>query len=150
MSSVENKSSNVVWIDLLNESVHTSDDVDIGDIDAVSKDFVVVKRGFVNIHFYYIPMKYVEGWDGSVVWLKVKENEVKEKYERDTIPDPYRFYVRDFPYYLTSAYPVVTILPPRYTRPIYQESSTNVHICPLCKEQLDDESKVTKHIDSTH
>jgi hypothetical protein len=44
------------WIDLINESVHTSDDVDIGDIDAVSRDFIVVKRGFVNIHYYYIPI----------------------------------------------------------------------------------------------
>jgi hypothetical protein len=35
------------WIDLINESSHTSDDVDIGDIDAVSRDFIVVKRGFV-------------------------------------------------------------------------------------------------------
>jgi hypothetical protein len=25
------------WIDLINESVHTSNDVDIGDIDAVSR-----------------------------------------------------------------------------------------------------------------
>ena len=43
------------WVDLINESVHTSDDIDIGDIDAVSRDFVVVKRGFMNIHYYYIP-----------------------------------------------------------------------------------------------
>jgi hypothetical protein len=39
------------WIDLINESVHTSNDVDIGDIDAVSRDFIVVKRGFVNVHY---------------------------------------------------------------------------------------------------
>ena len=32
------------WIDLINESVHTSNDVDIGDIDAVSRDCIVVKR----------------------------------------------------------------------------------------------------------
>ena len=43
------------WIDLINESVHTSDDIDIGDVDAVSRDFIVVKRGFVNVHYYYIP-----------------------------------------------------------------------------------------------
>jgi hypothetical protein len=43
------------WMDLINESVHTSDDIDIGDIMAVSWDFVVVKRGFVNVHYYYIP-----------------------------------------------------------------------------------------------
>jgi putative aminopeptidase FrvX len=39
------------WIDLLNESVHTSDDIDIGDIIAVSRDLVVVKRGFVNVQY---------------------------------------------------------------------------------------------------
>lgn len=32
------------WIDLINESVHTSDEVDIGHINAVSRDFIVVKR----------------------------------------------------------------------------------------------------------
>ena len=44
------------WVDLVNESVHMSDDIDIGDIDAVSHDFVVVKRGFMNVHYYYIPI----------------------------------------------------------------------------------------------
>jgi hypothetical protein len=30
------------WINLINESVHTDDDdVDIGDIDAVSRDFIL-------------------------------------------------------------------------------------------------------------
>ena len=72
------------WIDLINESVHTSDDVDIGDIDAVSRDFIVVKRGFVNIHYYYIPIGKVEGWDGHVLWLKVPEEYVKKNYERCT------------------------------------------------------------------
>jgi hypothetical protein len=32
------------WIDLINESVHTADDVDIGDIDADNIDFIVVKK----------------------------------------------------------------------------------------------------------
>jgi hypothetical protein len=57
----------ITWIDLINESVHTSDDVDIGDIDAVSRDFIVVKRGFLNVHYYYIPMGKAEGWDGNVL-----------------------------------------------------------------------------------
>ena len=36
------------WISLLNESVHTSDDVDIGDIYAISRNFVVVMRGIIK------------------------------------------------------------------------------------------------------
>src|SRR5947208_15645726 len=86
------------WIELINESVHTSDDIDVGDIDAVSRDFVVVKRGFVNVHYYHIPMSKVEGWDGHVLWLKVAESEVKGNYERDKIPDPFRYYIKGYPY----------------------------------------------------
>ena len=44
------------WIDLIDEPVHTTDDIDIGDIEAVSRDFIVVKRGFVDLHYYYIPI----------------------------------------------------------------------------------------------
>jgi hypothetical protein len=66
--------------------------IDIGDITAVSRDFVVVKRGFINIHYYYIPVSKVEGWDGDVLWLKITEEEVKRNYERGVIPDPSRYY----------------------------------------------------------
>jgi hypothetical protein len=59
------------WMDVTNESVYTSDDVDIGEIEAINRDFLVVKRGFINVHCYYIPITKVEGWDGHVVWLKI-------------------------------------------------------------------------------
>jgi hypothetical protein len=66
---------------LIDESINTYDDNDIGDIDAVSRNFIVVKR-ILNVHYYYIPIKTVEGWDENVLWLKITEEEVKEKYER--------------------------------------------------------------------
>ncbi len=83
------------WINLIDESVHTQDDVDIGDVDAVNRDFIVVKRGFVNVHYYYIPRNKVEGWDGHILWLKITEQELKTKYESVAkIPDPSRYYVK--------------------------------------------------------
>jgi hypothetical protein len=42
-SSSSNRAKSA-WLDLINESVHTSDDEDIGDIDAVSRDFIIVKK----------------------------------------------------------------------------------------------------------
>jgi hypothetical protein len=75
MESSADETTKKTWISLIDESVYTSDDVDIGDIDAVSRDFIVVKRGFVNIHYYYIPVSKVEGWDG-MGWkcIVVKDN----------------------------------------------------------------------------
>ena len=38
------ESTKSTWMDVTNESVHTSDDVDIGDIEAINRNFLVVKR----------------------------------------------------------------------------------------------------------
>jgi hypothetical protein len=57
-----NVPSKMDWVSLIYESVHTSDYVDIGDVEAVSRSFVVIKRGFVNIHHYYILINKVDGF----------------------------------------------------------------------------------------
>jgi hypothetical protein len=78
MTSSENPPMKGKWMDLINESVHTVDDVDIGDIDAVNVDFIVVKRGFVNIHttiFQSIKLKM--GWTRFMVKNGRKGNQVK-------------------------------------------------------------------------
>ena len=38
------ESTKSTWMDVTNESAHTSDDVDIGDIEAINRDFIVVKK----------------------------------------------------------------------------------------------------------
>ena len=81
--------------DLLQESVHTSDDVDIGDIEATNKNSIVVKRGIINGHYYYIPTDAVKGWDEQVVWLTIIEKEVKEKYEKNYEPDASNYYTKN-------------------------------------------------------
>jgi hypothetical protein len=150
----EKKKRRKGWIDLINESVHTSDDIDIGDIDAVSRDFIVVKRGFVNVHYYYIPIGKVEGWDGNVVWLKVPEEYIKKNYERDAVPDPSRYYVKDFPGY-SGIYPEVEVILPKYSRPIYTAKNTTpedfrVNLCELCQTAFDTEDDLSSHVSTSH
>ena len=54
--SVSTDPNKLNYIGLINESVHTINNEDIGDIYAINKFFVVVKKGFINVHFYYIPL----------------------------------------------------------------------------------------------
>src|SRR5438128_3759388 len=135
-----------------NNFKHTSDDIDIGNIEAVSRDFVVVKRGFVNVHYYYIPISKVEGWDGHVLWLKVAESEVKGNYERDKIPDPFRYYIKGYPYYSTAYYPQLTIIPSRSTKPDYPTKTPpasevpRMYTCDLCNAVFDNEEKLSNHV----
>jgi hypothetical protein len=140
------------WVDLVNESVHTSDDIDIGDIDAVSRDFVVVKRGFMNVHYYYIPISKVEGWDGNVLWLKITEDEAKRNYERNVVPDPSRYFVKDYPGY-NAAYPELTIIVPRYSTPIYTTTATEqpvVFRCALCGAAFRNDDELSRHVATSH
>ena len=155
------------WLDLINESIHTSDDIDIGDIDAVSRDFVVVKRGFVNVHYYYIPITKVEGWDSHVLWLRITENEVKANYERDKIPDPSRYYVKDYPTYTAEYYPELIMIPPRYIQPVFgttvppysprteettkaEPSIQDAYVCDLCNTSFKTEEELSNHVGSQY
>ena len=154
------------WIQLINESVHTSNDIDIGDIDAVSRDFVVIKRGFINVHYYYIPIHRVEGWDGNVLWLKITEDEVKRNYERDIVPNPSSYYVRDYPVYRAAYYPRLITIPSRYVRHSYADASPSESIppygvppseaprlyqCDLCgKSDIKSEEDLSEHVKAYH
>ena len=39
--------------------------------------------------------------------------------KRDLIPDPTRYYIKDDPVYTTAYYPELSMIPSRYTRPLY-------------------------------
>ncbi len=161
---------NKTWSDLINESVHTRDDIDIGDIYAVNKDFIVVKRGLVNIHYYYIPINHVEGWDRNVVWLKINEEQVKEKYERDDLhPDPSRYFLKgnnkynsDFSDLKTIsskiAEPAYSFDIPVTTTPNIKEKKENIaekssvlFKCDLCNESnFNSEDDLSNHVKLSH
>ena len=160
LTSSSDDTAKLTWTNLIDESVHTSDDIDIGDIDAVNRDFVVVKRGFVNVHHYYIPITKVEGWDGHILWLKITENEVKANYERDKMPDPSQYYVKDYPTYDTDYYPeLMVIQPPRYVQPVFNtpspyspdaEKAPKTYECVLCNMAFKTEDELSGHISSQH
>lgn len=150
------------WTDLINESVHTSDDQDIGDIEAVSRNFIVVKKGLVNVHRYYIPLHRVEGWDGRVVWLKIPEDAVKANYEREAAPDPYNYHYSSAPTVgpsnVVRRFQVnMPKIPPRAheEKPflVSRESSGEVEqvfLCNLCNATFKTDDELSSHIESTH
>ncbi|TLX89280.1 MAG: hypothetical protein E6K94_10595 [Thaumarchaeota archaeon] len=148
---MNSKTDSPQWIDLIDKSVHTSDDIDIGDIEAVNKSFIVVKRGFINIHYYYIPISKVEGWDGHVLWLNITEQFVKDKYERDRTPDPNYYYVKDYAYY-SELYSPLPLIPSRYIPPSYaniaklEESAPRMFRCDLCEQVFSSEEELNKHV----
>jgi hypothetical protein len=150
------------WTDLIGESVHTSDDQEIGDIEAVSRNFIVVKKGLVNIHRYYIPLHRVEGWDGKVAWLKIAEEAVKTDYERNIAPDPYNYHYSSAPTVdpatVMSRFQInMPKIPPRALdeRPfvVSQESSEHEErffLCNLCNASFRTDDELSRHVEANH
>ena len=49
----------IPWEEVIHKHVRASDNVDIGDVDKVGNEFIVVREGVVSVHLYYIPKQYI-------------------------------------------------------------------------------------------
>ena len=76
----------IPWADVIHKHVRTADNVDIGDVDRIGNEFIVVREGVANIHMYYIPKQYINNYDGSSVWIDVPSGLVSPKFEREDEP----------------------------------------------------------------
>ncbi|HJR84363.1 MAG TPA: hypothetical protein VJ772_03235 [Nitrososphaeraceae archaeon] len=77
---------NIPWEDVIHKHVRAKDDVDIGDVDRVGNEFIVVREGVGNVHLYYIPKQYITNYDGSSLWIDVASGLVSPKFEREHEP----------------------------------------------------------------
>ena len=76
----------IPWEDVIHKHVMTADNVDMGDVDRIGNEFIVVREGVANIHMYYIPKQYITSYDGSSIWIDVPSGLVSAKFERDDEP----------------------------------------------------------------
>jgi hypothetical protein len=96
--------------------------------------------------------------DGNVLWLKIKEDEVKSKYERQIVPDPSRYYVKDYPYHHTITFPELKIIPPpKYERPsrkaCYYSTAADhnrQYRCALCEKLFKTKDELSNHVAADH
>src|SRR5919112_1307898 len=76
----------VPWEEIIHKHVRTTDNIDIGDVDKVGNEFIVVREGFAHVHLYYIPKKYIIKYDGSSLWLNLSSTTASSKFERKNEP----------------------------------------------------------------
>ena len=76
----------IPWEEIIHKHVRTTDNIDIGDVDKVGNEFIVVREGFATVHLYYIPKKYIIKYDGSSLWLNLSSAIASAKFERKNEP----------------------------------------------------------------
>jgi hypothetical protein len=79
---------NIPWEEVIFKRVKTSDDVDIGDIETVANEYIVVREGVGKIRRYYIPKSQINNYDGSSLYVAVPSGLVSAKFERESPPTP--------------------------------------------------------------
>jgi hypothetical protein len=67
---------------------------ELGEVEAVNKETIVIKKGKRGGKYYYIPISRMEGWDGHAVYLTITEDEAKQ-FEKKAKPDKSQYFTKD-------------------------------------------------------
>jgi hypothetical protein len=100
---------NIPWDQLVHQHVRTTDNVEIGYVERIGNEFIVVREGVSDVHIYYIPKTYIRDYDGSQLWIDAPSGLVRAKFESETEPstEELRTLARDAPRYRRTAEPQV-------------------------------------------
>jgi hypothetical protein len=77
---------NIPWDKIIHKSVRATDKVEIGYVERVGNEFVVVREGTADAHIYYIPKTFIKDFDGSQLWIDAPSGLVRPKFEMDKEP----------------------------------------------------------------
>ena len=78
----------IPWEEVIHKRVKTTDEVDIGDVELVGNEYIVVREGVARVRHYYIPKSYINNYDGSSLYVAAPSGLVSAKFERETEPTP--------------------------------------------------------------
>jgi hypothetical protein len=90
---------NIPWDEIIHKHVRTGDNVEVGYVERIGNEFIVVREGVSDIHIYYIPKTYIRDYDGSQLWIEAPSTLVRAKFEKESEPtsEELRALARDAP-----------------------------------------------------
>jgi hypothetical protein len=85
-SDLTGEELNIEWSEVIHKHVRAADDEDMGDVERVGNEFIVVRQGVAKVHHYYIPKVCISNYDGSSLYLNVPSDFVRSRFERESEP----------------------------------------------------------------
>jgi uncharacterized protein (TIGR02271 family) len=83
---MSSSASSIDWSDVIKKEARGSNDEDLGEVQEVGQDHVLVQRGMINKDKFYIPKDMVESYDGDVLRFSISEEDAKSRYLGDSPP----------------------------------------------------------------
>lgn len=78
------RTNNIPWDQLIHKHARTTDKVEIGYVERIGDEFIVVREGVSNVHVYHVPKTYIREYDGNQIWIDAPSSLVRSKFERKT------------------------------------------------------------------
>src|ERR671933_102476 len=79
-------SSTIDWSDVIKKEARGSNDEDLGEVQEVGDNYVLVQKGMINKDKFYIPKDKVESYDGDVLRFGISGEDAKSRYLGDYPP----------------------------------------------------------------
>ncbi|MFL6360095.1 MAG: YsnF/AvaK domain-containing protein [Nitrososphaeraceae archaeon] len=79
-------SSTIDWSDVIKKEARGSGDEDLGEVQEVGENYILVQRGLINKDKFYIPKDIVESYDGEVLRFSISEEDAKSRFLGDSPP----------------------------------------------------------------
>jgi hypothetical protein len=85
-----------VWKTMNGRNVKSNDGKDLGKIKKISKNYLLLQKGKVRKHRFWIPKYIADAFDGKTLWLLLSEEEVRGKYQYGKEPPTGEKYSTEF------------------------------------------------------
>ena len=70
--------SNIEWGDTIKKEARASNDEDLGEVQEVQGNYVLVQKGLINKEKFYIPKDQAESYDGDVLRFKISQEDLNQ------------------------------------------------------------------------
>src|SRR5688572_31555083 len=109
-------SNNIEWNNVIKKEARGIDDEDLGEVQEVRGNYVLVQKGMIDKEKFYIPKDQAESYDGDVLRFRISQEDL-DQYQHE----PPSIWDSDSPQETTT----------------YERDITEEEIIPLSEERLD-------------
>jgi uncharacterized protein (TIGR02271 family) len=79
-------SGKIDWNDVVKKEARGINNEDLGEVQEVTKDYVLVEKGVINKERFYIPRDMAVGYNGTILIFNISAEDAKNKFSKDLIP----------------------------------------------------------------
>ena len=78
-------SSNIDWNDVIKKEARGINDEDLGEVQEIQDNYVLLQRGMIDKETFYIPKDQAESYDGNILKFKLSESDLSKYQDESSI-----------------------------------------------------------------